>query len=377
MKNVALFGAGKIGIAISHLLASSGRYRVMVCDIDEERAKSVASETPPNTAHKLNLDNENATLKLLNEADAVISALPFTCNEQVVRAALKAGVHYFDLTEDVRSRQLVEKEAATASHCFIPQCGIAPGFISIAANELVRSFERVDTVKMRVGALPIFPSNQLKYNLTWSTDGLINEYVNPCEMIDEGKLTSAFPLEGSERFSLDGDEYEAFNTSGGLGTLCETLAGKVRKLDYKSVRYPGHRKLVSFLMQDLRFREDRDTLKHVLERSISATVQDKCLIFVEVRGWIGDRFVQKTYASTVYNRYVGEKHFGAIQITTASGICTPLDMVLSGALEGRTGVVRCEELSLFEFLDNEFGHYYRDEKALRGIEAGGKSAVGA
>ena len=376
MKKIALFGAGKIGVTIAHLLVRSGRYQVLVCDIDKERAESVARETPPNTAHELRLDDEKATMEILSAADAVVSALPYTCNEQVVRYALKSGVHYFDLTEDVRSRQFVEAESKEAKSCFMPQCGLAPGFISIAANELVRSFEKVDTVKMRVGALPIFPSNKLKYNLTWSTDGLINEYANPCELIDNGELTSAFPLEGYERFSLDGDEYEAFNTSGGLGTLCETLAGKVRKLDYKSVRYPGHQQLVSFLMQDLRFYEDRETLKQVFERSISTTAQDKCLIFVEVRGWIEDRFVQKTYASTVYNRYVGEKHLGAIQVTTASGVCTPLDMVLNGALEGRTGVVRLEELSLFEFLENEFGHYYRDEKALRGIEAGADGATG-
>ena len=94
---------------------------------------------------------------------------------------------------------------------------------------------------MRVGALPQFPTNALTYNLTWSTDGLINEYCNPCEAIHDGERMHVLPLEGIEHFSLDGVRYEAFNTSGGLGTLCDTLDGRVRELNYKTIRYQGHR----------------------------------------------------------------------------------------------------------------------------------------
>src|SRR5438445_283618 len=82
-----------------------------------------------------------------------------------------------------------------------------------------------------VGALPQFPTNEMKYNLTWSTDGLINEYGNACEAIHDGKLIELLPLEGLEHFSLDGVDYEAFNTSGGVGTLAETLAGQCRMLN--------------------------------------------------------------------------------------------------------------------------------------------------
>src|SRR5690606_37523481 len=162
------------------------------------------------------------------------------------------------------------------------------GFISIAASHLMKSFDKIDTVKMRVGALPLYPSNRLKYNLTWSTEGLINEYGNPCEAIEDGEIVSLLPLEGYERFHLNGSEYEAFNTSGGLGTLCHSYEGKVRQLNYKSVRFCGHRDLIAFLMQDLRFNEDRDTLRQVFERSITTTAQDEILILVEVRGYIND-----------------------------------------------------------------------------------------
>src|SRR5213079_3198697 len=135
---------------------------------------------------------------------------------------------YFDLTEDVATSDAVAEiaECAAEGQIFMPQCGLAPGFISIVANDLVDWFERIETVKMRVGALPQFPTGELKYNLTWSTDGLINEYCNPCEAIIDGDLRESLALEEIEAFSLDGVAYEAFNTSGGLGTLCETLSGR-------------------------------------------------------------------------------------------------------------------------------------------------------
>ena len=367
MHTIALFGAGKIGEAITGLLTMSGRYTVRVCDHSLERAKAVAAMWKNAEAQQLDLTQEAKVLESLKGTDAVLSALPFYCNPQVAELAIKAKVHYLDLTEDVETTDKVSKLADQAQGCVMPQCGLAPGFVSVAAMHLAKGFEEIDSIKMRVGALPIYPSNQLKYNLTWSTEGLINEYGNICEVIYRGKRRNAFALEGYERFSLDGDEYEAFNTSGGLGTLCDTLDGKVRMLDYKSIRYPGHRELIAFLMHDLKFNEDRGTLKDVFERSIAATAQDKCLIFVEARGKVKRRYVQRTYASTVYNAILDKHHFSAIQLTTAAGICAPLDLILNGKVGKKKGFVRAEEISLLDFLDNEFGKYYKDEKALRGI----------
>jgi len=111
-----------------------------------------------------------------------------------------------------------------------------------------------DTVRLRVGALPQYPANALNYNLTWSTDGVINEYIEPCEAVVEGKLSEVPALAEREEFSLDGVTYEAFNTSGGLGTLCETLAGRVRTLNYKTIRYPGHVAIMKALLNDLGLR---------------------------------------------------------------------------------------------------------------------------
>jgi saccharopine dehydrogenase-like NADP-dependent oxidoreductase len=217
---------------------------------------------------------------------------------------------------------------------------------------------------MRVGALPVYPTNRLKYNLTWSTDGLVNEYLNACEVIHNGELQFVPALEGYERLGIDGVEYEAFNTSGGLGSLCKTLQGKVRELTYKTIRYPGHRDLIAFLMDDLKFSSDRETLKKILERSIPNTPQDKCIIYVEATGLSSGKFMQKSYVSTVYHKTVAGHHFGAIQVTTASGVCGAIDLLLSGALGSRKGLVTPEEIPLKGFLANEFGRLYLDPRAL-------------
>lgn len=369
MFTVALLGGGKIGETICALLCGSGRYQVKICDIDGARAQAAASRFNGATGHALDVSNKEALAKVLSGCDAVISALPFHRNVTVAEVALESKVHYFDLTEDVNTTATIAKLAAVAPIGFMPQCGLAPGFISIAAAHLSKLFDTLDTLKMRVGALPVYPSNRLKYNLTWSTEGLINEYGNMCEVVENGERKLAFPLEGLEHFSIDGDEYEAFNTSGGLGSLAVSLGGKVRQLDYKTIRYPGHRDLIAFLMQELRFNEDRQALGKIFERSIPTTTQDKCIILVEARGWKAGRFVQKTYASTVYNSVVNNVHFGAIQITTASGVCAPLDLLLTGKLAKKTGMLLSEDIRLPDFLNNEFGKYFRDEKALSGISS--------
>src|SRR4030095_11269903 len=136
---------------------------------------------------------------------------------------------------------------------------------------LAHHFDTLDSVRMRVGALPQYPSNALNYNLTWSTDGVIKEYIEPCAAIVEGQLIEVPALEEREEFSLDGVTYEAFNTSGGLGTLCESLKGKVRTLNTRPIRYPGHSAIMKALLNDLGLRHRRDVLKDIFENALPST----------------------------------------------------------------------------------------------------------
>lgn len=358
MYRILLLGAGKIGSAIAQFLSNTGDYDVLVADADELSLRRV-EETADVRTVRLSASDPAALREAMQGRQAVVSALSFALNPGVAQAALEAGISYFDLTEDRETTAAIRRVAQDAKpgQVFIPQCGLAPGFVSIAAHYLAQDFERLDEVRMRVGALPQFPTNEMKYNLTWSTDGLINEYGNPCEAVHEGRLLEVLPLEGLEHFSLDGVDYEAFNTSGGVGTLAETLAGKVRTLDYKTIRYRGHRDLIAFLMNELRLNDRRPLLKDILENAVPITLQDVVLIFCTVTGWKDGRLIQVTDARKIYHGVCFGDRWSAIQITTAGSLCAVLDLHFTGKLPD-TGFVRQEQVDFNEFLNNRFGKCY-------------------
>lgn len=355
-----LLGAGKIGDAILNLLSHTGDFSITVADRDAHRLAHVSAMQFPDVATvHADIADEKTVVDLIDGHDVTLSACPYFLTPVIAGAAKKAGSHYFDLTEDVESTRVVKQLAEGAGTAFVPQCGLAPGFISIVASDLASRFDKLRDVHMRVGALPTFPSNALKYNLTWSTDGLINEYCNPCEAIVDGQLRDVSALEEVEHFSLDGIDYEAFNTSGGLGTLCESLAGKVQNLNYKTVRYPGHRDIIKMLVRDLQLGllDRRPILKEVLESSIPITKQDVVLVFASVCGMREGRLEQETYAKKIYSQRVNGYLLSAIQVTTAAGICTMVDLVMQGKLP-KKGLIRQEQAKLDEFLSNRFGRFY-------------------
>jgi saccharopine dehydrogenase-like NADP-dependent oxidoreductase len=356
MRDVLVVGSGNIGATIADLLSESGDYLVTVADHDEASLRRITTGERVRTL-PLDASSRPALAAALAGRFAVLSAAPFHVTQPVAEAAHAAGVHYLDLTEDVACTRAVKALSATSRAALIPQCGLAPGFISIVARDLADRFERLDTLRLRVGALPLFPSNALTYNLTWSTDGVINEYCEPCEAIVDGRLVAVPALEHVEHFALDGVSYEAFNTSGGLGTLAETLAGKVRELNYRTIRYPGHRNLMKALLHDLRLDSRRDLLREVLEHAVPATEQDVVIIFVTATGERAGRLMQETYAHKVYAGPIAGRQYAAIQITTASAICAVLDLLAEGALP-ECGLVRQEQIPLARFLANRFGRAY-------------------
>lgn len=358
MHNVLLLGAGKIGSAIARFLADTGEYHVRVVDQSADTLSRVPTGKNLET-RQLSVSDRDALLAAMRDRQSALSAVTFEANPAIAAACLEAGISYFDLTEDVETSKTVKRvsEKAKKGQIFVPQCGLAPGFVSIAANALAKQFDSLDTLRLRVGALPIFPTNELRYNLTWSTDGLINEYGNPCEAVVDGRMIKVLPLEGLEHFSLDGVQYEAFNTSGGVGTLAESLEGKCRHLDYKTIRYRGHRDLVKFLMFELRMNERRAMLKDIFEFSIPMTPQDVVLIFCTCIGMKDGRLTQITDARKVYHGEFREQELSAIQITTAAGICAVLDLHVAGRLP-QQGFVRQEQIGLEDFLANRFGCSY-------------------
>ncbi len=364
MKQILIVGAGKIGHVVAALLAGSGDYAVTLADRSTETLAHVPQTLDAKTAarvHTLVLDVHDglALRHAMKGCFAVLSAAPFQQTIAIAQAARDTGIHYLDLTEDVASTRRIKALAEGATSAFIPQCGLAPGFVSIAAADLAARFEKLDSVRLRVGALPAFPSNALNYNLTWSTDGVINEYIEPCEAIVDGRRVEVQALEEREEFSLDGVRYEAFNTSGGLGTLCETLEGSVRTLNYRTIRYPGHADIMKALLHDLRLKDRRDVLKDILEKALPSTMQDVVIVFVTVAGWREGMLQQDTFARRIYSGVVAGKMRSAIQITTASSLCAMVDLLAQGVLP-QSGFVRQEGLALETFLANRFGSVYAD-----------------
>jgi saccharopine dehydrogenase-like NADP-dependent oxidoreductase len=360
MYRALILGAGKIGALVSGFLAESAAYEVQLADADGTAADAVAKAhgSPHLKSYTLDATAPGALARHLfaHPADAVISSLPYYCNATVAQAARDAGVHYFDLTEDVEVTREVRRIALGARQAFVPQCGLAPGFISIVTNELMTHFDEVRSVKMRVGALPQHPNNVLKYSLTWSTEGLINEYGNPCQAVVDGRVLEVAPLEGLEEIEIDGTLYEAFNTSGGLGSLAETHGVGVESMNYKTIRYPGHCAQMRLLMNDLKLNHDRASLKRILENAVPQTLQDVVIVYAAVTGKQEGELREENYVNKVYPQMVAGRLWSAIQVTTAAGVAAVVDLTLQHP--ELSGFVALEQFRLSEILANRFGRHY-------------------
>lgn len=357
---VFICGGGKIGHMIAHLLSSSGDYLVTVGDVNKDQFAKFQGMKNVETV-KVNLSDQKALEKAAAGTNFIMSALPFSLTTIVAGAARKIHAHYVDLTEDIRASEEVKKLAKGAESAFIPQSGLAPGFISIAANDLAKKFDTVDELKMRVGALAKYPNNAIKYNLTWSTAGLVNEYCEPCNALVDGELIQLEPLEGYEHFTLDGMNYECFNTSGGIGTLGESLKGKVKNLTYKSIRYPGHLDVMRFLINDLKMKDKQDMLVKILDDAIPATKQDVVLVYVSASGHKNGHYLNETIATKIYSGMIEGMECSGIQITTAGAACAVIDLVREGKLPQR-GFIKQEDIKLEDFLNNRFGKVYAPGK---------------
>jgi saccharopine dehydrogenase-like NADP-dependent oxidoreductase len=356
--SIAVLGAGKIGRMVAHFLGRTGGYQVRIGDVNGEAASMLAKRVGGGaTGHQVDFDDERTLGPVLDGTAAVLSCCPFECNPFIAEQAVKYDIHYLDLTEDIETTRKVLEFEPKSNKALIPQCGLAPGFITITAMHLMKRLDTCESLKLRVGALPRYPSNMLKYNLTWSTQGLINEYANPCEVLRDGELQSVEALQGLEGLMVDGVEYEAFNTSGGLGSLCHSLKGQVKNINYKSIRYPGHNNYMRLLMNELRMTDHQKTLCEIFERALPTTFQDQVVVFVSATGKKYGTYTEYTYARTVHHQTIYNENWSAIQITTAAGICGVLDLLLEGKLPQK-GFVRQEDVDHQAFITNRFGQYY-------------------
>ena len=330
---VGIIGKGNIGWAIKELLKND--YDIKQGDVtDGFDARDIEQ-----------------VRVFLKDVDAVISAGPFAINKNIGAVAAELNIGYFDLTEDVETTEFIR--GIKSNNVMMPQCGLAPGAINICAASLMKEFDHVSEVMMRVGALPRFTTNEMSYYLSWSTNGLINEYCNEADAIYEGKSIKVMPLEGAEKMIIEGESYEAFNTSGGCATMCETFENKVDNLSYKTIRYPGHLNHMKFLFNDLHLKKNKDVLEKLFDKEVPRTTNDVIIFFVKVIGEIEGVLQEKTYLRKIY----GDEKFSAIQITTATGVCSVLDMYMNGRIKTK-GFMKQESVLWDDFIDNKFGKVY-------------------
>lgn len=360
MQKILIAGAGKIGSIIAQLLAETDDYHVYLTDISSEKLS--VSNQPNIEIQTLNMLDCEKTIPFIrsHSIQAIVSCLPYALTIPVAEIAKEMHTHYFDLTEDLKASQRIRELAQGEKNAFVGQCGLAPGFINIVANDLMQQFDSLEEAKLRCGALPQSTSNALQYSLTWSTDGLINEYINPCQTIINGKKTTVAPLEDLETIQIDGLNYEAFNTSGGIGSLIDTYLGKINTLNYKSIRYPNHCEKMRFLIHGLKLKDDRDTLKRILENAIPGTKDDVVLIYVSIHGKQHQQFTKESYVKKFYPRVIHDTPCTAIQATTASGACAIIDIVLNQP-DKYHGKIHQEDFSLTNFLQNRFGKYFAEK----------------
>lgn len=312
---LAVIGAGMMGrAALYDLSLAADVEQVRLFDFDIDRAREVARQYGHGKTEAAALDarDDDAVATVLNGCTAAVACTTYQHNIGLTQAAIKAGCHLVDLggNHDVVNEQLaLDKQAEASGVIVIPDCGLAPGMVSLMVADGVQKLDSVASARIRVGGLPQAPRPPLNYQIAFSVEGLINEYWEPCTVLEGGTKKTVNPMTGLEQLDFDGiGELEAFYTSGGVSTLPDTFRDQIEFLDYKTIRYPGHcvlfkamleiglasRKPVKINGSDV---EPRAAFKAVLDRNLQATGPDMILLRVTVEGERDGKSVAIVYES--------------------------------------------------------------------------------
>jgi saccharopine dehydrogenase-like NADP-dependent oxidoreductase len=346
---IAVLGLGKVGHLAAELLAGAG---FAVTGIDARKTDA------PFATRAVDLTDPTAITAALQGQQAVLSCLPYHLNIGVSTIAHALGLHYFDLTEDVPTTRHIRELAKTSKGLMAPQCGLAPGFVGIVGAHLADQFDRIRSIKLRVGALPQNPTGLLGYAFNWSPEGVVNEYLNDCEVIEEGVLKTVSAMEWTETIYIDGMQLEAFTTSGGLGTMCETYADRIENLDYKTMRYPGHVALMNFFFHELLMRENRAEAGRILTNAKPPVDADVVYVHVAAEGWVDGALRRREFVRAYYPLDIAGKSRTAIAWTTSASVVAVIEMVRAGALP-QQGFLKQESIPLDPFLATQTGNYYQ------------------
>lgn len=378
-----VIGSGMMGSAAAFDMARTPQVdSVTLADSDLKRAREVAARVNRITRDKkvraaaLNASDEKAAAKLMRGHDAALSAVPYFLNLGLARAAIEARCHFADLGGNntvVRQELALSKKAEKRGVALAPDCGLSPGMASILGGELVRRLGgRADALRLYVGGLPEQPTPPFHYQLVFSVEGLINEYVEPARILRKGKLITIDPLTEPEGFHIAGfSPLVAFHTSGGTSTLPETFEGRVGECFEKTLRYPGHydllcelKELGLFSSEKIRFGDvgvsPRAMMSKIFEGKFTSKGPDVCIMRLEahesvnrpgVRGLLGGRLKGRVASFTMVDHYDPKNDMSAMMRTTAFPASIVLQLLASGAINKRGGVLQEVDVPADLFLD--------------------------
>lgn len=353
MKTIAVLGLGKIGTLAAELLHDAG-FTVIAHDLRAEK------HSLPFEVRATDVQDDAAIKSAFDEVDAVLSCLPYNLNAKLAKAALAADIHYFDLTEDVPTTKAILEMSKSSNRLMAPQCGLAPGFIGIVGADLIARLDDCRSCKMRVGALPQNPTGLMGYSFNWSPEGVVNEYLNDCEVLENGEIKSVSAMEWMEKHYINGVELEAFTTSGGLGTMCETYLGRVPNIDYKTMRYPGHAAQMNFFFHELLMRERRKEAGEILVNAKPPVSDDVVYVHAAAEGWRGGDLAREEFVRAYKPRELAGSTRTAIAWTTTCSVVAVIEMVRDGTLP-QSGFLKQEDIPLEAFLATRTGAvFHRD-----------------
>lgn len=355
--HIGIIGAGKIGSSIYELLVSADfGYQISVADQVERR---------------WNIPEENYTKldgqfkEFVKDKSLIINALPYHQNINLFKDCCEYNVPYFDLSEDDALDNHIK--TLTKIPFTMPHCGLAPGMSSIVAFDLLKRQKNPQTLRIRVGALSQNANNKLRYYTSWSGDGLVNEYLGDCQVVRKGRLTTEQALTGYEHITIDGDDYECFNTAGGIGTLAKSIESRYNPFegdppstihaDYKTVRRIGHHDYVDFLFNDLQL--DQSSLTEIFKSCIPQTRKDVVIIYATVSS-LGKED-ELTYYKVFRPRQIHGRHMSAIEYTTAIGLVSMVQLFVEKKIS-QEGYVKQEDVEWKEVLNTKFGYIYREDE---------------
>lgn len=366
--SVVIAGAGGMGRATGLLLRELGDFEVdlWLGDSSEPQVRAATAWIREGSSREgrvegLLLPAEGTSEQfeaVLAQADLLLDCLPGSEAPRMARLARRHGLHYANLTEHVRETEEVCEIAEGAEQGFLLQAGLAPGFVDVLAHGLYQRFcrenggEQVESITMRVGALTTTAHSPHYYGFTWSSIGVATEYVEPATVLRDFQRTTRPSLSDRALIVIDGVVYEEALTSGGAADLPVALAGRVRNLDYKTLRYPGHYAWVLELLEHAPHHERAAYLQRRMEEAVPFVEDDLVVIYSAVHGRTSAGALKRLEKSFLIRPCrVGARTLKAIQATTAAGLAESARLLLT---DGCTGVCLQSQIDPARFMAGPF-----------------------